>query len=89
MSVEKIRAGIILALKQMADRGWENDVCYIRPDGTAEQTVERHLFAWTTRRCTRVTTLFAFGVLACSGLNLIYLLLNLVRALAAPADVSM
>ena len=43
MSVEKVRAGITLALKQMADRGWENDVCYIRPDGTAEQTVERHL----------------------------------------------
>ena len=43
MSVEKIRAGIALALKQMAQRGWESDVCYIRPDGTAEQTVERHL----------------------------------------------
>ena len=38
MSVEKVRAGITLALKQMADRGWENGVCYIRPDGTAEQT---------------------------------------------------
>jgi hypothetical protein len=43
MSAEKISAGIALALKQMTDRGWENDVCYIRPDGTAEQTVERHL----------------------------------------------
>jgi hypothetical protein len=43
MSDEKVRAGINLALKQMADRGWENDVCYIRPHGTAEQTVERHL----------------------------------------------
>jgi hypothetical protein len=43
MSVEKVRVGITLALQQMADRGWENDVCYIRPDGTAEQTVERHL----------------------------------------------
>jgi hypothetical protein len=43
MSVEKIRAGIALALKQMTDRGWEADVCYIRPDGTAGQAVERHL----------------------------------------------
>jgi hypothetical protein len=43
MSAEKISAGITLMLKQMADRGWESDVCYIRPDGTAGQTVERHL----------------------------------------------
>ena len=43
MSVEKIRAGVALAIKQMTDRGWEGDVCYIRPDGTAGQTVERHL----------------------------------------------
>ena len=43
MSVEKIRAGITLVLKQMADRGWENGVCHIRPGGTAGQTVERHL----------------------------------------------
>jgi hypothetical protein len=43
MTVEKIRAGIALALKQMTDRGWEADVCYIRPDGTAGQSVERHL----------------------------------------------
>ncbi len=43
MSVEKIRAGIALALKQMSDRGWEGDLCLIRPDETAAQTVERHL----------------------------------------------
>ncbi len=43
MSVEKIRASIALTLKQMTDRGWDGDVCYIRPDGTAGQTVERHL----------------------------------------------
>ncbi len=43
MSVEKIRAGVALALKQMTDRGWEGDVCYIRPDGTAGQMVARHL----------------------------------------------
>jgi hypothetical protein len=43
MSAEKIRVGIALALKQMTDRGWEGDVCFIRPDGTARQAVERHL----------------------------------------------
>jgi hypothetical protein len=43
MSVEKIRAGVALALRQMTDRGWEGDVCYIRPDGSASQTVERHV----------------------------------------------
>ena len=43
MTVEKIRAGVAVALKQMTDRGWEGDVCYIRPGGTAGQMVERHL----------------------------------------------
>jgi hypothetical protein len=43
MSAEKIRAGIALALQQMTDRGWEGDLCLIRPDETAGQTVERHL----------------------------------------------
>ena len=43
MTVEKIRAGIAVALKQFADRGWEVDLCYIRPDETAAPTVERQL----------------------------------------------
>jgi hypothetical protein len=43
MSAQKIRAGIALTLKQMTDRGWESDLCFIRPDETAGQTVERHL----------------------------------------------
>jgi hypothetical protein len=54
------------------------------------------LFAWTayifpSSHATEHTSdyVFGFGVLICSGLNLIYLLLNLVRAPAAPADVSM
>jgi hypothetical protein len=45
MTVEKIRSGIELAMKQMKDRGWEADVCLIRPDDTAGPTVERHLAA--------------------------------------------
>ena len=43
MTVEKIRTGIAATLKQMTDRGWEADVCLIRPDETAGPTVERHL----------------------------------------------
>lgn len=43
MTVEKVRAGIAVAVKQFAERGWEADLCYIRPDETAEPTVERQL----------------------------------------------
>ncbi|MFN8009221.1 MAG: hypothetical protein U0V70_19775 [Terriglobia bacterium] len=43
MSVEKVRAGIEVALKQFAARGWEADVGFIRPDESAGPTVERQL----------------------------------------------
>jgi len=43
MNAEKIRAGNEFALKQFADRGWEADMVYVRPDGTAGATVERQL----------------------------------------------
>ena len=43
MSVEKVHAGVEVALKQFAARGWEGDVCYIRPDETAGPSVERQL----------------------------------------------
>jgi hypothetical protein len=43
MSVEKVHAGIAVALKQFAARGWEADVSLIRPDETAGPTVERQL----------------------------------------------
>ena len=43
MSVEKVHAGIAVALKQFAERGWESDLCFIRPDDTAGPTVERQL----------------------------------------------
>jgi hypothetical protein len=43
MSVEKIHAGIAVALKHFTDRGWEGDVCSIRPDETAGPAVERQL----------------------------------------------
>jgi hypothetical protein len=43
MSPEKVHAGIAVALKQFAARGWEADVGLIRPDETAGPTVERQL----------------------------------------------
>ena len=43
MTVEKVLVGVAVALKQFTDRGWESDVCYIRPDETARQTVESQL----------------------------------------------
>src|ERR1700693_2857333 len=43
MNAEKIHAGIAVAVKQFAERGWEADLGYIRPDETAGPTVERQL----------------------------------------------
>jgi hypothetical protein len=50
MTVEKIRAGIAVALNRFAECGWEADVGFIRPDETAGPTVERQL-ASTTYDC--------------------------------------
>ena len=47
MAVEKIHAGIAVALKQFAERGWEAEVGFIRPDETAGPTVESQLAAKT------------------------------------------
>lgn len=43
VTAEKIHAGIALALKQMAERGWRADLCLIQPDETAGPEVERKL----------------------------------------------
>ena len=43
MNAEKIRAGIEVAVKQFADRGWDFDVGFIRPDESAGATVESQL----------------------------------------------
>ena len=45
MTAEKVHAGIAVAMKQFADRGWEGDLGYIRPDETAGPAVERLLAA--------------------------------------------
>ena len=43
MTADKIHAGIAVAMKQFAERGWEAELAFIRPDETAGATVERHL----------------------------------------------
>ena len=50
MTAEKVHAGIEVAMKQFASRGWEADVGFIRPDETAGPTVER-LLASTSYDC--------------------------------------
>ena len=35
MNAEKIHAGIALAVKQMAERGWHVDLCLLQPDEKA------------------------------------------------------
>ena len=45
MSAEKVHAGIAVALKQFAERGWEGAVGFIRPDESAGPAVERLLAA--------------------------------------------
>lgn len=45
MTAEKIYADVQVALKQMVDRGWEAEVCYIRPDETAARAVEHQITA--------------------------------------------
>jgi hypothetical protein len=43
MTAEKVHAGITVAIKQFAERGWEADLGFIRPDETAVPTLERQL----------------------------------------------
>ena len=47
MTVEKIRAGIAVALNRFVERGMEADVGFIRPDETAGPSVERLLASMT------------------------------------------
>ncbi len=50
MTAEKVRAGIQVALRQFAARGWEAVVGFIQPDETAGPTVGR-LLASTSYDC--------------------------------------
>jgi hypothetical protein len=43
MTAEKIHAGVAVAMKQFAERGWDADLGFIRPDETAVPVLERLL----------------------------------------------
>ena len=47
MTVEKVNAGIAVALKQFAERGWESDLCLIGPDESAVPAVALQLRSTT------------------------------------------
>lgn len=47
MTAEKIHAGIAVAMKQFAERGWAADLFLIRPDETAAPAVEHQLASKT------------------------------------------
>jgi hypothetical protein len=50
LTVEKIHAGIGVARRQMAERGWTVDLCLIQSDDTAVESIERQL-ATSTYDC--------------------------------------
>jgi hypothetical protein len=39
----KIHAGIAVGMQQMADRGWQADLCLVRPDESASAVLEKQL----------------------------------------------
>ncbi len=43
MTAEKIDEGVKVALADMAERGWQAENCFIKPDETAAPVVERRL----------------------------------------------
>ncbi len=84
MTVEKIRAGITVALKQFAERGWEGEVGLIRPDETAGPSTE-HLLAAKGYDC----VVIGAGVrLPPRGLALFETVINAVRKAAPSAAIA-
>ncbi len=84
MTVARVHAGIAVALKQFAERGWESDVCYIRPDETAAPTVALQLSS-THYDC----VVIGGGVrLPRRGLALFEAVINAVRTAAPDAAIA-
>jgi hypothetical protein len=50
LDAQKIHAGIADGIRQMTQRGWQADVCLVRPDDTAGLALDRQL-ASTTYDC--------------------------------------
>ena len=84
MTAEKVHAGIAVAVKQFTERGWESDLCFIRPDETAGPTVERQLRS-TSYDC----VVIGAGVrLPPRGLALFEAVINAVRKAAPDATIA-
>ena len=84
MTVEKIHAGIAVAMKQFAERGWAADLGLIRPDETAGPAVER-LLASKRYDCVVVGA----GVrLPTRGLRVFEVVLNAIRKAAPGAAIA-
>jgi hypothetical protein len=43
LDAEKIRGGIAAGMQQMSERGWQADLCLVRPDESASIALERSL----------------------------------------------
>jgi hypothetical protein len=43
LDAEKIHAGIEVAMREMAGRGWQADLCLVRPDESAGMALDRQL----------------------------------------------
>jgi hypothetical protein len=84
MTAEKVHAGIAVATKGFVERGWEFDVCFIRPDETAGPTVERQLLS-TNYDC----VVIGGGVrLPPRNLALFEVLINAIRKAAPQAAIA-
>ena len=85
MNAERIHAGIAIAMRQMADRGWPADLCLIRPDETAGPALEKQL-ASKTYDC----VVIGAGVrLPPKNLRLFEVLINAVREAAPGASIAL
>src|SRR6266480_813534 len=84
MTAEKVHAGIAVAMKGFADRGWEADVGLIRPDETAGPELER-LLGLKSYDC----VVIGGGVrLPPRGLALFEVVINAVRRAAPKAAIA-
>jgi hypothetical protein len=84
MTVEKVHAGVAVAMQRFAARGWEADVCLIQPDATAGPATERQL-ASKTYDCVVV----GGGVrLATKGLALFEVIINAIHKAAPGAAIA-
>ena len=84
MTAEKVHAGIAVAMKGFAERGWEADLGFIRPDATAGPAVERQL-ASKSYDC----VVIGAGVrLPPRHLELLEILINVIRRTAPGAAIA-